>query len=206
MKLRHLPVLAALLLGVGAAPSLAQKVKRPDVGSFRFVSGPKGDRPQVPGLNAALLLTDQQKEELVQAREETVGSEAVLAAGRKVKGDSNATEADRQAARQLAEEAQARLERRIQEILTASQKELVQRLQVLYGQAREAVGGEFASKLVAVKGNKEETARLRQEAADALTADFIRRVKEILTPEQRAAMDRAAAEERQREAAKPKKP
>lgn len=201
--MRHWRVLAGLALSfsVVAAPATAQKEKRPDVSSFSFVTGPKGDRPHVPGLNAVLMLTDEQKEKLVLARQETVGSEAVLAAGRKVKTDPNAAEADRLAARKLSEEAQAAYDRRVAEILTPAQKELIGRLQVLYGQAREAQTTEYGPKLVAAKGNQEETARLRQEAADFLNADFARRVNEILTLEQRAAFERAAAEEREREAA-----
>ena len=71
----------------------------------------------------------------------------------------------------------------------------------LFGQSHEATATEYGSKLVAAKGNEAETARLRQESRDFLSADFARRVNEILTPEQRTAFERAAAEERQRAAA-----
>jgi Spy/CpxP family protein refolding chaperone len=203
MACRYLPILIVLALNL--APASAQKETRPDISRFSFVTGPKGDRPHVPGLNAVLLFTGEQKEKLVLARQETVGSEAVRSAGRKVKNDPNATEADRQAARKLSEEAQAQYDRRVAEILTPAQKALVQRLQVLYGQAREAVAAEYGPKLTASKGNEPETVKLRLEARDALTADFTRRVNEILTPEQRAAFERAAAEEKERDAAvKPK--
>jgi len=201
MRDRPLLALAALAFGLAAAPVAAQKEKRPDISGFRFVTGPKGERPHVPGLNAALLLTDEQKEKLDLARQETIGSEAVVSAARKVKGDPNATDAERQTARKLSEEAQGQYDRRVAEILTPAQKELVQRFQVLYGQAREAVAAGYGPRLTAAKGNEAETARLRTEAQNALKADFTRRVSEIMTPEQRAAFERAAAEEKQREAA-----
>lgn len=204
MNRLRMSALVVLSLGLVAGPVSAQKEKRPDVSGFRFIAGPKGDRPHVPGLNAALQLCDEQKEKLVRARQETLGSEAVVAAGRKVKGDPNATETDRQTARRLAEEAQAKYDRHVTEILTAKQRDLVQSLQVIYGQAREAVSMEYGPRLVGAKGNAAEAAKLRQEARDALQMDFVRRVNEILTPEQRAAFERSAAEESQAAAAKSK--
>jgi len=196
--MKYLALILALAALTGAAPAGAQKAKRAEAGSFRFVSGPKGEWPHVPGLNAVLLLTVEQLEKLALAREETLGSEAVVAAGRKVKTDPNATEADREAARKATAEAQGQYDRRVGEILTPAQKELVLRLQVLYGQAVEAAGAGYQAKLVAAKGNKEETARLRQEMQDARSADFIRRVREILTLEQLKAFERAADEEKRR--------
>lgn len=205
MRHGYLAALLGLLVSLCAVPAYAQKEKRVDLSGFTFVTGPKGDRPHLPGLNAVLLLTDDQAEKLFTARRETVGNEALLAAGRRVKGDPNATEADRQAVRKAAEQAQLQFDHQVAEILTPAQKELVQRLQVLYGQARDAVSAEYGPKLIGAKGNDAETMRLRQEAREALNADFLRRVNEILTPEQRAAFERAAAEEKRRETApKPK--
>lgn len=204
MNYLRMSALVVLSFGLVAGPVSAQKEKRPDVSGFRFIAGPKGDRPHVPGLNAVLQLSDEQKEKLVRVRQETLGSEAVVAAGRKVKGDLNATETDRQAARKLSEEARASYDRRVAEILTTKQMELVQSLQVIYGQAREAVATEYGPRLVGAKGNEAETAKLRQEARDALHTDFIRRVNEILTTEQRAAFERSAAEEKQAAGAKSK--
>lgn len=195
----------ALALVLAATPAGAQKEKRPDISGFRFVTGPKGDRPHFPGLNAVLLLTDAQKEKLLLARQETVGSEAVVAASRKVKENPDAPEADRQAARKLSDEAQGQFDRRVAEILTPAQKELLQSLQVLYGQAREAAAAEYGLRLVEAKGNEAETMRLREAARSFVITDFIRRLEEIMTPEQRAAFERAAAEEKQREATAGKK-
>jgi Spy/CpxP family protein refolding chaperone len=143
----------------------------------------------------------------MQARYETTGSPALRDAGRKVKENANATDAEREAVRKLHTEAEGQYDHRVAEILTPAQKELILRLQVLYGQAREAVGKEYEAKLVASKGNKEETARLRDEARAALNADFARRVNEILTAEQRTAFEQAAADEKRRaeESAKEKK-
>jgi hypothetical protein len=200
-------IIVAAGLGLLSAPAVAQKEKRPDVSGFSFISGPKGDHPTVPGLNAILGLTDDQKVRLVQARRESIGSDALMDAGRKVKENPNATDADREAVRKLRAEAEGQYDHRLAEILTPAQKEMILRLQVLYVEAREATGKDYEGKLVASKGNKEETARLREEARQALNADFIRRVNEILTTEQRTAFERAAADEKRRadESAKGKK-
>lgn len=193
----------AATVAAGVSAPAGEKKAAADVGSLRLVVGAKGQRPHVPGLNATLLLTAEQRERLAAAHAETLGSEAVVAASRKVKGDPNASEADRAAARKLAEDARAAYDRRVQEVLTPAQQELVARFQVLYGQAQEAVAQEYGPRLVGAKGRAEETARLRAEAAEKLAADFARRVTEILTADQRAAFDAAAARERER-SAKPK--
>lgn len=191
--------LFALVLALAASPTWAgetQKKPGAEVRGLRFISGPKGQRPHLPGLNAALLLTDQQKARLAALHSETLASEAVLSASRKVKSDPNATEADREAARKLAAEARDNFDRKSREILTPSQRELLDRVQVLYHQALEDVAREFAPQLVASKGNKEETLRLRTASAEKLAAEFARRASEILTPEQRGAFEREAALER----------
>jgi len=197
--------LALVLVLVGGAGARGGERKAAADGeSVRLVVGPKGQRPHVPGLNAALLLTPEQRERIAVTHAETLGSEAVVTASRKVKGDPNASEADRAAARKLAEDARAAFDRRVREVLTPAQREVIERFQVLYGEAQEAVAQEFGPRLVGAKGRVEETARLRAEAADRLTADFARRVTEILTAEQRAAFDAEAARERERAAAKPR--
>lgn len=194
----------ALALAGGGGALRAEKKAAADLGGLRLVAGAKGQRPHVPGLNSALLLTAQQRERIAAAHAETLGSAAVIAASRKVKGDPNASEADRAAARKLAEDARAAFDGRVQEVLTPTQRELVGRFQVLYGQAQEAVAQEYGPRLVGAKGRAEETARLRAEAAAKLAADFARRVTEILTAEQRGAFDAEAARERERSASKSK--
>jgi hypothetical protein len=197
MTYRTLAACSILALSLGASPVSAQKEKRPNTAGIGFVVGPKGERPHLAGLNAVLMLTDDQKQKLALAREDTLGSEGLRTASRKVKEDPNATEAERQAARRASEAAQGEFDRRVAGILTPAQKELVQRFESLYLQAKEAVAAEYEQKLVGSKGNRDETARLREEARTALAADFARRVRETLTPEQRAAFELAAAEEKQ---------
>src|SRR5262245_36438645 len=102
-----------LVVGIAAAfalPAAAQKEK--GTGSvdlpYWTIKGQPA-RQLVPGLNAALLLTAEQKQRLAAAREETIGSEAVAAAGRTVKTDPSASEAQKQAALKTIEAAHQQL-------------------------------------------------------------------------------------------------
>ena len=204
MTYRAITAAALVLLSLHSAPSYSQKAAPAELGGLRFITGPKGDRPHTPGLNAALLLSDEQKQRLAKAHRETLGSEPLVEARRKVKTDPNVSEADRQSVRKAIDDAQAQFDRSIAEILTAPQKELVQRVQVIYAQTRDAVSRQYSPQLVRVKGNQGETLRLRTESQLALQADFKRRVSEILTPDQRAASEQASAAEKERGASKPK--
>jgi hypothetical protein len=195
-----------LLLFASAAlfqtPALAQKEKPSDVSNIPFWKGLKGGyaKAYVPGLNAVLALSDQQKEELIAAQDDTVGAETVREAGRKVKADASATEAQRQAAREITERAQNEFQARIAKILTAEQKALIANVSAAYEDVRNAVAQEFQQRYVAAKGNEQETANVRKEAQEKTDADFRARLAGMLSSEQNLALAKAAAEEKQRAA------
>lgn len=79
-----------------ALSALAQKQKSTGLAGFRLLWSAKKTSltgPFVPGLNAALLLNDEQKEKLIAAREEILGSEKLQKLGGGVKLNLNACEA-----------------------------------------------------------------------------------------------------------------
>lgn len=196
-------IVMALLVVACCAAAVAQKEKkRPDVGNFPFWTAKKTARvgPFVPGLNAVLMLTDEQKEKIAAAREETIGSEAVIAAGRTLKTDPNASEAQKEAARKMIEDARAQLDAKVAAILTPEQKALIEKINALYAEVQESVRAEFEAQFVAAKGNKEEMGRVQNEFRERAAAQFAHRLIGILTPEQRTAMEAAAAAEKKREA------
>src|SRR5438132_10712520 len=121
--MKHLLIASMLLVGllVAAVPAQAQKEKSRDVSNFPFWTAKKRGYVQqfVPGLTAALQLTDEQKEKLVAAREEIMGSEKVQAVRRRGKSDPNVTEADKAAARETLEKAADSLQEKAGAILTA---------------------------------------------------------------------------------------
>lgn len=180
--------------------ALAQKEKPSDVSSIPIWRGPKGGytKSYVPGLNAALALSDQQKASLIAAQDETISSESVREAGKTAKSDATATQAQKQAARELAERAQIEFQTRVAAILNAEQKALIANISAAYEDVRNAVGQEFQQRYVDAKGNAQETAMIRKEALEKTEIDFRARLAAMLSAEQNLALDKAAAEEKQR--------
>ena len=177
--------------------------KVPAIGNFPFWSAPKREYADqfVPGLNAVLLLTPEQITKLHEARRATIDSDAVRQVGRK---DPNATEAQREATRKLVADANADLRVRVSNILTAEQRSLIDQINSAYIEVIKQLGEEFQARLVMSKGNDQEQENLRKEIRDRTSADLIQRVQAILTPSQRLAFDKAAAQEKDA-ALKPKK-
>jgi hypothetical protein len=198
MMKRRTVFLWTALLGIAiAVPAAAQKPASPPSVAHLPLWTVKGTptREFVPGLTAALLLTTEQREQLAQAWQETSGSAAVAAAARTLKSDPAATEAQKQAARALLQAAAARFQQQIDTILTQDQKALIEWIDSLYAEAGKAVRSAMEAEFAAAKGDPDATARLRQQAQEQRDAAFLRKLQQVLTSEQWAAMTKAAAAE-----------
>lgn len=183
--------------------------KRPDVSEFPLWPGKGGivGGQYVPGLTAALLLTDEQQDKLNEARQETIYSPALSEQTRRLKADPNLPEAERDAIRKLAEDARTALTARVSSILMVEQKEFIAKAAAERDTAATTVRERLQDKFAAAKG-KGESALVQQEYQAAFTVEFVRRLEAIMTPVQQAAMrTRAELElERKRQAdAAPKK-
>ena len=187
-----------------AAPASAQK--KPALHDFPFWSAPKTPhaRAFVPGLQAALELTPQQVEKILAAMEATVNSPEIRAL--KSKGDPNATADELAKAAAKRAEAAGKLHKEVDAILTTEQKGLIEKVNDAYARVVAEVGEDFAPKLVAAKGNAEDTAALRKEQAEAIKAAFEKKLDGLLTNDQRAAVKKADEEEAKRAAANKDKP
>lgn len=185
-----------------AASALAAE-KKPVIGNFPFWSAPKREYADqfVPGLNAALLLSPQQIEQLHAARRETIDNETLRAATRK---DPNLTEAQREAAHKLVSEAHANLRIKVSNILTAEQRALIERINAVHQEVGKAVHEEFQPKLTASKGDDQAQERFRKEMTERIASDFRSKLDGLLSPNQKAAFDQAAMDE-QAAAKNPKK-
>ena len=201
-----------LLVGIVAfsffvSQSLAQK--RPDVSEFPFWPGKGGitGAQYVPGLTAALLLTDEQQDKLNEARQETIYNPTLSEQTRRLKTEPNLPEAEREAIRKLAEDAREALKARVSSILMVEQKEFIAKAAGERDTAAATVRERLQDKFSEAKG-KGESARVQQEYQEAFAAEFARRLEGIMTPEQKAAMrvraDLELERKRQAEAA-PKK-
>jgi hypothetical protein len=186
-------------LWVGAATAHAQKEKSRDVTNFPFFTAKKrGNVPQfVPGLTAALQLTEEQKEKIVAAREEIMGSENVQAVRRMSKADPNVTQAQREAARETLEKAADSLQQRAGAILTAGQKELIAKINDAYERAADGAVESLQSEFIDAKGDPTAMERLRENVKVKTEEDFLKALDGILSPEQKKAMATAAEVEKQ---------
>ncbi len=139
------------------------------------------------------MLTPEQIEKLHAARRETIDSEAVRTTARK---DPNLTEAQREAARKLMSDAQANLRTQVSNILTAEQRSLIEQINAAHQDVEKAISEEFQPKLAASKGNDAAQQTLRDEMRQRVTADFQSKLEVLLSPNQKAALDQAAAAEK----------
>jgi hypothetical protein len=197
MKVRTLLAAVALLVAAGALPVLGQKPKVPSVVPLPVWTAKGLSSTQfVPGLTAALLLTTGQREQLARAWQETMGSEAVAAAGRTLKRDPTATEAQRQAARAVIDAASAGLQQRIAAILTTDQKSLIEWINSVFTEVGKTVAAEMEKEYAAAKGDKEALGWVQQQWQEKLDTAFLAKLKEMLNPEQWAALTKAMEQEK----------
>jgi len=168
--------------------------KQPAIGNFPFWSAPKREYADqfVPGLNAALLLSTEQIEQLHAARRETIDSETLRSGNRK---DPNLTEAQREAAHKLVNEAHANLRIKVSNILTADQRALIERINAVHQEVTKAVHEEFQPKLTSSKGDDQAQEKFRNEMRERILSDFRSKLDGLLSPNQKAAFDQAAANE-----------
>ena len=180
------------------------EAKKPTIGNFPFWSMPKQEFADqlVPGLNAALLLSDEQIVKLQEARRETIDNEQLR--GKKIK-DPNVTvsEAEREARHKATQEAYANLRAKISNILTAEQRTLIEQINAAHLEVSKAAADEFAVQLTSSKGNDDLQKSLQQQKRDRIASNFKSRLEGLLSPNQKAAWEKAAAEELAN-AAKPK--
>jgi hypothetical protein len=200
-----------LMVAALALPAAAQKQKSNDLAGFPLLWSAKKNPltgPFIPGLNAALLLSAEQKEKLLTARAETLDDEKVRGLGTKVKQNPNASEVERDAAQQAQEVARGQFQTRVEAILTPDQRKLVGTINGLYDEsltaAQEESRGQFEQVVKIDKARQEE---LRREVQQKVLKNFRARLEGNLTKEQWAALTQAAAEEAvAKSQEKPKKP
>lgn len=206
-RLQSLFVAMGLLLIAAAA--LAQKEKKPSLPSgdlfFTMKGQPYALERVFPGVQGALLLTDEQKRKLHDALAETVRSEAVQEAGKQIKLDPNATEAQKEEARKLIQEARTKLQQQVAGVLTEAQKTLIEKLNTAAVQAHQSAREKLDADFAAAKGDKPQHAEVEKRMKEEALAEFNRKLVGILTAEQRQGMEKAAEQQKAAEEAAGKK-
>lgn len=204
MRIRTLAVLAVVVLSCAASVLAEKKEKGPADASPLRLWGAKGQtlivRQYVPGLNAALMLSQEQVIKLYEAFRETVDSPELHEKGKVLKTNPNVTEAERKQFQAAHEAAQALLESKVAAILTPAQRELMQSLELLYRQARESAREGLAADFALVKADKTQAERVNKLYEERFEADFKMKLRERLSSQQYAATEKAAEVERARDA------
>jgi Spy/CpxP family protein refolding chaperone len=176
----------------------AQKDKSPSLPSGDMFFTGKGAQPislerTFPGITGALLLTDEQKQNLHAVREETVDSQAVREASLLLKTKVNATEAARTAARKTMDDARAKLQKEVAQILTPDQNVLVEKINIAASEAQRAALEKYQADYAAAKGNENQLAELNKKFHEEAREEFARKMNNILTAGQKDAWQKAAA-------------
>lgn len=187
-----------VLFAALALPASAQKQKSTDLAGFPLLWSAKKNPlagPFIPGLNAALLLSDEQKEKLITARQETLGNEKLQSLGAKVKLNPNASEAERAAAQKAQEEARGQFLTRVEGILTPDQRKLVGVINTIFEEVLTATGEAYHDRFAQLKGDKAGLEDLRKESQEKTFKDFRARLEGTLSKDQWAALTKAAEAE-----------
>lgn len=191
---------ALCLAAVAAEGQKEKKASLPPGDLFFTLKGrPFALERLVPGIQAALLLTDEQKLRLMEALEKTIWSERVKSAGRTLKADPNLTDARTAEARKIVEEARARLEGQIANILFQDQKTLIGRLNQASAEAHIAARKKLEVEFTAVKADKSRMDELNRQMREEVRAELNRAIQGILSADQYQAMEKAAQQQREAE-------
>lgn len=151
-----------------------------------------------PGIVAALELDDQQRRAIAAARAETV-DDGQLRAGAGLKSDPAATDAKRAEVRKGLDDARARLKAKVDEILTAEQRERVAKIQAAADEAQRAAAEAMREQFAGAKGNDARATEVREMAKARTREEFEDRLERFLTGMQMAAIREAAIDAREAE-------
>jgi Spy/CpxP family protein refolding chaperone len=199
--------LVALFLVLGAAQ--AQKEKKPALPPgdlfFTMKGQPFALERVFPGVQGALLLTDEQKQKLFKALEDTIASKAVQSAGRTIKADPDATEAQKEEARKVIQEARTRLQKQVASVLTQEQKTVIERLNTAATEAHVAAREKLEAEFTAAKGDKTRMEEVNKKMREEAKAEFNRKLAGLLTAEERQGLEKAAQQQKEAEEAAKKK-
>ncbi len=185
-----------------AAPSQGKGKKGPlplpagDLLGFQ-VNGKTSSLEKVyPGIRSALMLTEDQKMQILIAQIETVQSKAVRAAVDSIKSKPGANTEDLAKAKEIATAARKQLLEKMATILTAEQKELVKKLNTAATESQKAVFESFRDDMKNAKKDKAKFEEAQQRMREPLIAEFKSRAAKFLSPEQIAAMEKGVEEQK----------
>ena len=116
----------------------------------------------VPGIDAVVSLSDEQKAKYAELQKALVASEAYVAATKTIK-NKDASKEDRKAAVTAIKTAKAGLAAKLNEIIGADNATLVNKVNASVASVQKDLRSEYRAKMKEAKNDKEATAALRKE-------------------------------------------
>jgi hypothetical protein len=137
------------------------------LGSYPFWSGKAGTPAAqfIPGLTAALQLTNGQVQQMRDAQAATTGSKELQALGATMKGKTG-TPAGQEAARAARDKANTELQDRVAKVLTAEQQDLIKKINDAYAAVLAALREEFKGRPAALALDKNAPEKLDAQGVD----------------------------------------
>ena len=177
-----------VLVGLSSSPLLAQKKGKRAKGPSLFSAQVK---KAVPGIDAVVSLSDEQKAKYAELQKALVASEAYVAATKTMK-NKDASKEDRKAAVTAIKTAKAGLAAKLNEIIGADNATLVNKVNASVASVQKDLRGEYRAKMKEAKNDKEATAALRKEMTAKAASVISEKVHALLSDAQKEAIKKAS--------------
>ena len=177
-----------VLVGLSSSPLLAQKKGKRAKGPSLFSAQVK---KAVPGIDAVVSLSDEQKAKYAELQKALVASEAYVAATKTMK-NKDASKEDRKAALTAIKTAKAGLAAKLNEIIGADNATLVNKVNASVASVQKDLRGEYRAKMKEAKNDKEATAALRKEMTAKAASVISEKVHALLSDAQKDAIKKAS--------------
>lgn len=177
-----------VLVGLSSSPLLAQKKGKRTKGPSLFSAQVK---KAVPGIDAVVSLSDEQKAKYAELQKALVASEAYVAATKTMK-NKDASKEDRKAAVTAIKTAKAGLAAKLNEIIGADNATLVNKVNASVASVQKDLRSEYRAKMKEAKNDKEATAALRKEMTAKAASVISEKVHALLSDAQKEAIKKAS--------------
>ena len=177
-----------VLVGLSSSPLLAQKKGKRAKGPSLFSGQVK---KAVPGIDAVVSLSDEQKAKYAELQKAMVASEAYVAAAKTIK-NKDASKEDRKAALTAIKTAKAGLAAKLNGIIGADNATLVNKVNDAVASAQKDLRTEYKTKLKEARKDKDATAALRKEMTAKAASSISEKVNALLSDAQKEAVKKAS--------------
>ena len=176
-----------VFVGLSSSPLLAQKKGKRVKGPSLFSAQVK---KAIPGIDAVVSLSDEQKAKYVGLYKAMVASEEYAGALKMIK-DKAVGKEDRKAAQASIKTAKAGLAAKLNEIIGADNATLVNKVNEVVGSVQKDIRSEYKAKLKQAKNYKDARAALSKEIAAKVASTISEKVNVLLSGAQKEAIKNA---------------